>query len=1161
MNPAPRLIGLTLVLITGTALAGPHKIRVTDPALTRSLVAQGARIVAEYDSFQIVEAEESSLRPQDVVRVQSADRFNFIELNSRSLDTRAPAVRSLRKQLTSFDGKRLHLVQFVGPIKPAWRQALQQADAKIVAYIPQNAYLIYSDAAALTLLLARAEVASALQWDGPFLNGDKLRPDARFVDEHGNARVLGTDTFTIQLVADAEANSNTLRLIDQWKLAPIRRRFEVLNQHNLTVSLPAERLTEIAAQPDVISIQPYFAPKKHDERQAQIVAGNLAGNQPSGPGYLAWLASKGFTQAQFDASGFVVDVSDSGIDNGTTTPGHFALYPLGDTSRSSRVAYSRLVGTPNPGSILQGCDGHGNLNTHLIAGYDALSGFLQHTDSGGFSYGLGICPFVKVGASVIFDPDEFTQPDSTSLQTQAYNSGARISNNSWGATNGAAYDSDAQWYDALVRDVGESANNRGMVMVFVAGNEGLEGEHTINTPGTAKNVITVGASENVRSLSIAEGGNNAAGFDGCVDVPDSVADSADDVLDFSSRGPCSDGRMKPDLVAPATHVTGGVPQQSPPPSPTGTGSALPCFDAFSICALPGSDGTTSNPANFFPLNQEFYTVSSGSSHAAPAVSGASALLRQYFINRSLTPPSPAMTKAFLMNSARYLTGNNANDTLWSPRQGMGGLNLGTAFDGAPRLLRDQASMDNFTASGQTRTYSGNIADPSKPFRVTLAWTDAPGSTSAGQALVNDLDLTVTIGSQTYLGNVFSRASSVTGGTFDSLNNVESVFLPAGTSGAFTVTITAFNIAADGLAPNGTTPRQDFALVIYNSTNAVPLNYVPTAGSYSGLFYPTGGVQFGQSGALAAKITGRGTYSGSLQMGVNRYSFSGQLSSSGAATNSIPRKLSSPITLRLQMDISDNQRLTGSVSDGIWLASLRANLAVYNAKTNPAPFAGRYTVFVPGTGDPDDANRPQGDGYGALTVDVSGRVKLSGALADGTKLTCTASVSGQNEWPLYVPLYRGQGQILGWQYFADATPYTPGGTVRWIKLPASGAPYYPAGFDIETNVIGSVYQPPPTPASPVLDWTSGLLTLTGGDLTAAISQPVTIGLNNKVLNTSGGPLKLKLVSSTGLFKGTMMDSVTGTKIPFSGALRQNQNSGSGYFLGTSHSGLVSLRPTP
>src|SRR5213079_2927715 len=108
---------------------------------------------------------------------------------------------------------------------------------------------------------------------------------------------------------------------------------------------------------------------------------------------------------------------------------------------------------------------------------------------------------------------------------------------------------------------------------------------------------------------------------------------------------------------------------------------------------------------------------------------------------------------------RYMTGAYANDDLWSDNQGMGEMNLGMAFDGTPRLLRDQIATDVFIASGQRRVFTGTIAQTNKPFRVTLAWTDAPGSTT-GNAFNNDLDLTVTAGGNTYKGNVFKGAYSV-----------------------------------------------------------------------------------------------------------------------------------------------------------------------------------------------------------------------------------------------------------------------------------------------------------------------------------------------------------------------------------------------------------------
>ena len=124
-----------------------------------------------------------------------------------------------------------------------------------------------------------------------------------------------------------------------------------------------------------------------------------------------------------------------------------------------------------------------------------------------------------------------------------------------------------------------------------------------------------------------------------------------------------------------------------------------------------------------------------------------------------------MTKAYLMNAARYMSGEGANDSLYSGSQGMGLLDLGAAFDDVPRLLRDQEPEDLLTATGQTRTFASAVGDPTRPFRVTLAWTDAPGATYAA-AWNNDLDLTVEVGGVTYKGNVFSGPTSVAGGSAD-----------------------------------------------------------------------------------------------------------------------------------------------------------------------------------------------------------------------------------------------------------------------------------------------------------------------------------------------------------------------------------------------------------
>jgi hypothetical protein len=151
---------------------------------------------------------------------------------------------------------------------------------------------------------------------------------------------------------------------------------------------------------------------------------------------------------------------------------------------------------------------------------------------------------------------------------------------------------------------------------------------------------------------------------------------------------------------------------------------------------------------------------------------------------------------------------------------MGEMDLGSAFDGAPRVLRDELAADLFTATGQTRSFNLTVADAARPLFITLGWTDAPGNTT-GAAYNNDLDLTVSAGGQLYKGNVFQGRWSVPGGLADLVNNVESVFLPSGTSGGITITITAANINSIGVPNTNEIAEQDFALVIDNAVAVGP----------------------------------------------------------------------------------------------------------------------------------------------------------------------------------------------------------------------------------------------------------------------------------------------------------------------------------------------------
>jgi hypothetical protein len=277
-------------------------------------------------------------------------------------------------------------------------------------------------------------------------------------------------------------------------------------------------------------------------------------------------------------------------------------------------------------------------------------------------------------------------------------------------------------------------------------------------------------------------------------------------------------------MAPGTHITGGVFQVA---SPGLNGTADSSFTANGVCR--GVAGSADQ--RFYPDGQQWYTSSSGTSHSTPAVAGAAALVRQFFINRGFAPPSPAMTKAYLTNGASYMNGSGANDALFSNNQGMGLLNLAPLFDTTTtRLLLDQGPTNTFSVSGSQKVYVGHVVDSTKPLRISLAWTDAPGSTISA-AYVNNLNVRVQVGTTTYLGNVFSGATSVTGGSADSRNNLESIFLPPGIASTtpIRITIEAAGITGDGVPNSGSPLDQDFALVASNiAATPLPLysTYMP-----------------------------------------------------------------------------------------------------------------------------------------------------------------------------------------------------------------------------------------------------------------------------------------------------------------------------------------------
>jgi hypothetical protein len=342
-------------------------------------------------------------------------------------------------------------------------------------------------------------------------------------------------------------------------------------------------------------------------------------------------------------------------------------------------------------------------------------------------------------------------------------------------------------------------------------------------------------------------------------------------------------------------------------------------------------------------------------------------------------------------------------------------------------------------------------------------------------------------------------------------------------------------------------------------NFVPNPFIPVAGVYNGLFYENDAVRLGRSGSFSISVTTRGTYTGRMQLGAGRYSFSGQLNFQCQATNIILRK-DAPLlrlTLRVGTNNAELNQIFGTVVDPSWTAAMSGNRSVFNAKTNLATqYAHTYTMLIPGqTGDP---SVPAGYGFGTVRVDLLGRVTFAGTLADGTKISQSSAISKDGQWPFYVPLYSGNGATLSWLTFSNQANGDITGTLDWIKAANSTAHYYPGGFTNQLSVVGSSYVSP-VPGYNVLNLTGCQVQFSGGNLSADFANQLWLGANSKVANLSPNTLSMSFSTSTGTFKGSVMDPTSGMPFPFSGVIVQKLNAGYGFLLGTDQSSKVTFGP--
>jgi subtilisin-like proprotein convertase family protein len=761
---------LALVLVATSAGAQrsapdntPHLLSVpTGGKAAVALARAGPRVLARYESFTLVEASGDDA--ERLVRAGAGlrDHMREVRIGRREVD---PALHGWKGA-----GPGMAVVQFDGPIKDAWLERLRGTGVRVVSYMAENAYLVSGSEAELSLAGSDPAVRGVVEYTA----ADKLGVGVR----RSGVQRLAVQTLSggAGEAARAQVDAAGRAVQGTSAVGPYRTQY---------AELDSGLARELASDPGVVSVQAAPEPELLDEVQDQILAGALGTGDPlvpTGPGYLAFIDGLGLGSGTFP---FVVDVTDSGLDAGTTTTDHADFHPGGSIvpATPSRIAYNDNY---TADADARDCIGHGTLDASIVAGFNSGTGpSVEDVDS--YNYGLGVAPRAQIGATKIFRcTNVFSLALTlTDIAGNSYGKGARIANHSWGANTGGAYVANAQEMDRIVRDAQPTvAGNQEMVEVVSAGNAGAA-PNTIGSLATAKNVIAVGASESVRS--------HPSGTDTC--AANAGADDARDLIGFSSRGPTDDGRTKPEIVGPGTHITGA---KSHAVGYTGVGVCTPTF----------------------PVASTLYSMSSGTSHAAPAVTGMTALFREWYRQKKgggTAVPSPALTRAALANSATDLVnGVGVAGNVPNINQGWGLPSLPALLDTGPRFFLDQQLT--FGSTGESLQRGLEVADPSKPVRVTLAWTDPPGPT-VGNSYVNNLDLTVDGAGGTFRGNNFSGGASVPGGAADPRNNLESVYLPAGDD-SLTVTVTAANIAGDGVPDVGDATDQDFALVV---SNAVPVD--------------------------------------------------------------------------------------------------------------------------------------------------------------------------------------------------------------------------------------------------------------------------------------------------------------------------------------------------
>ncbi|KAI0904327.1 subtilisin-like protease [Ustulina deusta] len=460
----------------------------------------------------------------------------------------------------------------------------------------------------------------------------------------------------------------------------------------------------------------------------------------------------------------IICVADTGFDTGSTTDVHTAFD--GRVKALHAWGRARENFTDDP-------DGHG---THVCG---SVLGRGQHNSEGLIQ---GTAPAASLILQSLFVRFNYMNQSILGgfpkaleeLFDQAYQAGARIHTNSWGTPLPSTriqhpYDKSAESIDRYVWD------HQDMTIVFAAGNDGqdqdLDGtvnDRSLGAEASAKNCITVGASENDRPTLTS--GKNGAPYTYGAFWPtkfaknplkdDHQADNPEGLAAFSSRGPTAENRLKPDVVAPGTAILSTKSRKK---------KFLSSVDRTGV----SDDGQ--------------YMYLSGTSMATPLVAGCCAAIRECLLKNGykdeengVINPTASLTKALIINGAVPVSGQYIPDEFGqgpNPHSGFGRVNVANsiamiepsdAFSGYGVGVINEETEEPFIT--QILVPSSN---KSLILKLTMTYADLPGA-----ALSNDLNLIVVAGDKERHGNQGNQDFRIGAtGPFDRTNNVEQVMWP------------------------------------------------------------------------------------------------------------------------------------------------------------------------------------------------------------------------------------------------------------------------------------------------------------------------------------------------------------------------------------------------